>query len=320
MSIKSKLLLIITMISIAYFGRAYWLETYTYGNNSEARQDKAGFNISPRESVLAGEKFETVHYLISSTATPEQTTLVSNAVESLYKTYGEFFKEFIPKNSATKKLNLMLYRNRQEFSANNKSSSWAEAYYREPVCYAYYSDDQPNPHHWMIHEATHQLNKELAHFTIPKWVNEGLATYFGTSKIENGLLLPGNIDKNTYPIWWLASLDLSGSLQTDIGKGKIIPLRTIITGKDAPDISKNVNLYYIEYWSFTHFLFHYKNGLYANSYKQLITEGGSLENFEKIIGPLNQVENEWYWYLQQKIIEANESVETELDDAVEVSL
>jgi hypothetical protein len=270
--------------------------------------------------VLAGEKFETVHYLISSTATPEQTTLVSNAVESLYKTYGEFFKDFIPKNSATKKLNLMLYRNRQEFSANNKSSSWAEAYYREPVCYAYYSDDQPNPHHWMIHEATHQLNSELAHFKLQKWINEGLATYFGTSKIESDKLLPGNIDKNTYPIWWLASLDLSGSLQTDIGKGKIIPLRAIITGKGGPDINRQVNLYYIEYWSFTHFLFHYKEGAYAESYKELIVQGGSLEDFERTIGPINQVEGEWYKYLQQKIIDTEGSMESGPDYSIEVSL
>jgi hypothetical protein len=40
MSIKLKLLLVIAMISIAYFGRAFWLETYAYGNNSEAHKIK----------------------------------------------------------------------------------------------------------------------------------------------------------------------------------------------------------------------------------------------------------------------------------------
>jgi len=172
----------------------------------------------------------------------------------------------------------------------------------------------------MIHEATHQLNNELANLKAPKWINEGLATYFGTSKIEHGKLLPGNIDKNTYPIWWLSSLDLSGNVRSDIAKGGIIPLRSIITGNGGPDINQNVNLYYVEYWSFTHFLFHYQNGVYAERYKKLIVRGGSLEDFEGIIGPLDQVQTEWYGYLQQKIIAPEASIEPESNDSVEITL
>lgn len=310
MTLKLKILLVIAFFISAYFGRNYWLETHGYGSKQNTQNTDAKL-----QNLLAiGKKSETAHYAISSTATPEQTTLVSDAVESLHAAYVEFFKDRIRNKKNPAKLKLMLYKDRKEFSVYNTSSSWAEAYYRKPVCYAYFSDEQPNPYHWMIHEATHQLNNELAQLEIPKWVNEGLATYFGTSKIEHGKLLPGNIDKNTYPIWWLSGLDLSGDLESDIDTGKIIPLRAIISGKGGPDINKLVNLYYIEYWSFSHFLFHYKDGLYADRYMQLITEGGSLENFERIIGPVDQIQAEWYGYLQQEIIEA------ELDDSVEISL
>ncbi len=316
MSIKLKISFLLLALVAAYFGREYWLENYRDGVRLATNTTGAG----SQKLLDIGNKTESAHYAISSTATPEQTALIATKVESLYEAYTIFFRDSIPPDAKRPKLKLMLYKDRKEFSVFNRSSPWAEAYYLFPVCYAYYSFGDKNPYHWMTHEATHQLNREVAHFDTPKWINEGLATYFGTSRIEDGKLLPGNIDKNTYPIWWLSSIDLSGKLQTDIDKGKIIPLRAMITGKNAPDINKNVNLYYIEYWSFTHFLFHYDNGRYADRYRKLIVEGGTLENFEKTVGQIDRIENEWYGYLQSKIIEMDPARETEDRGAVEVSI
>ncbi|MET0754550.1 MAG: hypothetical protein ABWY31_00335, partial [Pseudoxanthomonas sp.] len=93
-------------------------------------------------------------------------------------------------------------------------------------------------------------------------------------------------------------LQLTGNLQDDISTGRIIPLRAVVTGKGGPDIDRNVNLYYIEYWSLTHFLFHYQDGKHAASYRQLIATDGTLENFERLIGPIDRIQNEWYAYLQ----------------------
>jgi hypothetical protein len=211
------------------------------------------------------------------------------------------------------KLKLILYKDRREFTVHNGNSSWAEAFYQPPSCHAYYSKGKPNPYHWMIHEGTHQLNNEIAHFKVQDWVDEGLATYFGTSKIKDGKLLPGQIDVDAYPIWWLPGLSLTGNLQIDIKNGKIITLRSLITGKGGPDINKHFNLYYIQYWSLTHFLFNYKGGHYAEGYRRLITKGGSLESFKKSVGPIDRIQNEWYEYLQQKIHEVNsmkEEIET----------
>lgn len=312
---KLKFLFVFVLLISAYFGRNYWLDRH--GDN--IRQNTNNAHVKQPNLRIIGEQYETAHYAISSTATPEQTAQVSKAVESLHAAYTIFFKDKIGDKPNALKLKLMLYKDRKEFSANNRSSSWAEAYYLAPVCYAYYSDEQANPYHWMIHEATHQLNNELAHFKIPKWINEGVATYFGTSKIEHGELLPGKIDRNTYPIWWLSSLDLSGNLQADIDRGKIIPLRTLMSGRGGPNINQHVNLYYIEYWSFTHFLFHYENGRYAGSYKKLIAKGGSPKDFESIVGPIDRIQHEWYEYLQQKITDTDSDVELEVYDAVEIT-
>ncbi len=201
------------------------------------------------------------------------------------------------------KLKLTLYAHQAQFKTNNRSLPWAEAYYLRPICYAYYAKDESNPYHWMVHEATHQLNAEVSGFPKYKWVDEGLATYFGTSRIEHGKLVPGKSDPGAYPIWWLTNSGLTGSLDKDIDEGNWVPIRALISGKDAPSIASNVNGYYIQYWSLSHFLFHGENGRYAAGYKRLIAEGGSLANFERLIGPADRIEYEWYRYLQGRIAE-----------------
>lgn len=238
----------------------------------------------------------TAHYRIASTATTEQTARVGDASERLYAAYNTFFADALSGAAPAQRLSLVLYRNQQEFKAHNRSHPWAEAYYLAPSCHAYYAEGQRNPYHWMLHEATHQLSRELARFPKVRWVDEGLATYFGSSRLTQGRLQPGEIDHDTYPLWWLPHLALSGDLQADLRTRRLIPLRDVIAGT-GPDIGGHVNVYYLQFWSLTHFLFHYDGGRYASGYRALIRRGGTLEDFEALIGPVERVQAEWYTYL-----------------------
>jgi hypothetical protein len=241
---------------------------------------------------------QTDHYSITSSATEAQTMQIGQAVESLNQQYLAFFG--LPAQNSPRKLRLTLYKDRDQFKQQNAGAQWAEAYYRTPDCHAYFAADEANPYHWMIHEATHQLNYEVARFSSSKWINEGLATYFGSSKIEQGTLVPGRIDINTYPIWAVARLTLTGDLESDVGDFKVIGLRALISGTGGPDINEKFNTYYIGYWSLTHFLFHFEQGKYAQPYRKLIASGGSIDDFEKLIGPIEQIQAEWYAYLMQQ--------------------
>jgi hypothetical protein len=240
---------------------------------------------------------ETAHYTIHSSATRDQTARVAASVEALHRAYATFFAGMPNMEKRPGKLQLVLYKDQAEFKAHNRSSPWAEAYYLSPRSHAYYSDGE-NPVHWMIHEATHQLNREAGQFNKVKWIDEGLAAYFGSSWIEDRTLKPGKIDPDAYPIWWLPKLELSGDLHEDLRSGKLIPLRAIVSGQGGPDINNNVNLYYIEYWSLSHFLQHYQDGKYSQRYRELITTGGTLEDFERFIGPIDHIQDEWYAYLR----------------------
>lgn len=272
--------MVIMTVTGIYVGWDYWLRSYA---------DRI--------------TMETVHYTIYSTATKPQTLRIGEAAESLYIAYTTFFKDILAAKGQKGRLKLNLYGDKQEFIRHNKSKSWAEAFYQAPYCYAYYPVGESNPYHWMLHEGTHQLNSEVAHFKIPQWIDEGLATYFGTSKLKSGKLLPGQIDVNTYPIWWLRGLSLTGSLPRDIRAGKIISLRSLITDENRSDMNKHFNLYYMEYWSLTHFLFHFDRGKYSDKFRKLIVYGGSLESFEKEIGPIDRIQSEWYSYFQRQIAE-----------------
>ncbi|HEX4973326.1 MAG TPA: DUF1570 domain-containing protein [Steroidobacteraceae bacterium] len=239
---------------------------------------------------------ETEHYRIHYTGTPAQAQRVGDAVEMLYSAYGSVFPQSAP--AAPGKLILVLYKDRAEFKHNNRSSAWAEAYYQQPACYAYFDAAAANPHHWIMHEATHQLARQVSRFRRNHWIDEGLASYFATSHLgDNGVQL-GAIDAQAYPIWWLGNFPLTGDPASDAAAGTFIPIEVLLTGQGGPPVDLKFNLYYVDAWSLTHFMFHYANGKYAQAYRQFLAKGATLDDFESLIGPVEKIQAEWYPYLQ----------------------
>lgn len=250
------------------------------------------------ETVARPVQVDTAHYTLFSYASAEQTRRVADAAEALHAAYGHVFADTLDASAGSSRLQLVLYATRAQFKAHNRSSPWAEAFYQYPRCHAYFDDRAVNPTHWMVHEATHQLVLEWAHQRPPKWLNEGVATYFGTSRIAGGVLHPGELDPNTYPTWWLPQLPLSGDLDRDLASGRLIPLYALVSGT-GPDINQNVNLYYLEYWSLAHFLFEGDGGRHVAAARALMATPGSIHDFARLIGPVDAVQRAWYAHLLQ---------------------
>ena len=233
---------------------------------------------------------ETERFAISSTATPAQTRAMGEAADRLYRAYRERFRGLANYRSDHPKLKMLLYKDRDQMRYINPGMGWAEAYYQEPYCRAYYSQGESNPFHWMLHEAVHQLNREVARLNLSKWLDEGLAEYLATSRVRDGELRPGTIDPYTYPVWWLASIAKEGDLAKDLANGSVIPLRAVILDKGGPAISSHVNLYYLHWWTLAHFVFE-KHTARAN---ELLAAGGTLDAFERLIGPVDHVQPHWH--------------------------
>ncbi|HEY0502917.1 MAG TPA: hypothetical protein VGD42_05405 [Lysobacter sp.] len=278
-------------LAAAAAGAAWWWSHESPGSAPPAHA---------RAATPAALVMETPHFRIVSTATPEQTREVALAVERLHAALAAFLPDAPSARADGQRMQLVLYRDQAEFKANNRSTPWAEAYYRPPACHAYYAQGERNPVHWMLHEVTHQFAREVAAFPRARWSDEGLASYFGASRIVDGTLVPGRVDPDTYPIWWLPRLALSGDLDEDIAKGRLIPLRALIEG-DGPPIGEHVNTYYIQFWSLTHFLLQHDGGRHAPAYRRLLARGGSLGEFEAAFGPVERVQAQWYAHLQAQV-------------------
>jgi protein-S-isoprenylcysteine O-methyltransferase Ste14 len=246
-----------------------------------------------------GVVLETEHYVIRSSATEEQTREIALAAEVVYSGYRQLLEGWKRTLAPHPKLGIKLFRDRREFRRCNRIRGWAEAFYQPPYCYQYYSADEVHPYHWMMHEATHQLNDAAVRLRLPQWLEEGLACYVSTSRIVDNSLHLGDIDTNTYPIWWLDSVVLSGNLDADKKRGTIIPLRAILSGQGGPSMNRHFNQYYLHWWSLTHFLMHYEKGQYQAALGRLIADGGGLPAFEKHIGPIERIERQWYGQLAE---------------------
>ena len=121
---------------------------------------------------------EAPYHLIYSSASRAQTADTAQALELLYIAYSNRFGSLDGFQRHSPKLKVKLFKDRAEFRRINPGLGWAEAFYITPYCLAYYSANEINPCHWMLHESVHQLNQEVAHLALEKWLEEGLAEYF----------------------------------------------------------------------------------------------------------------------------------------------
>jgi len=240
---------------------------------------------------------ETEHHKIFSTAKREQTDEVAQALNLLYAAYSNRFGKLEGFETTHAKMQLKLYKDRAELRKLNPGLGWAEAFYSPPFCRAYYSAEEINPLHWMLHESVHQLNHEVAHLRLQKWLEEGLAEYLSTSQVLDTELAVGKIDLNTYPVWWIDELATSTNLTENLSNGSVIPLRAIITHRGGPSINSHFNLYYLHWWTLTHFVF--ESETHRAQALELLQRGGSLTAFEKLIGPVQQIQTEWHNHVQE---------------------
>lgn len=239
---------------------------------------------------------QTPHYIIYSTAAPAQTQDTAQAMELLHNAYSNRFGSLPQFQDAHPKLRVKLFKDRDELRQVNPGMGWAEAFYREPYCLAYYAANEINPFHWMLHEATHQLNHEVAHLKLEHWLEEGLAEYFSTSRMAPDGLEVGRIDPNTYPVWWMDLIATSPNPAENLRNGSVIPLRCIITNHGGPAMNSHFNLYYLHWWTLTHFVF--ESPQHREHALALVERGGGLAAFEQTIGPLETVQPEWHAYVR----------------------
>lgn len=113
-------------------------------------------------------------------------------------------------------------------------------------------------------------------------IERGLAEYLSTSQLHPAGLAVSQIDRNTYPVWWIDELATRASLPENLTNGSVIPLRAIITNRGGPDMKDHFNLYYLHRWTLTHFIFE-SEAHRANATRLLSrVRGGDIAAFEEL--------------------------------------
>ncbi|MGH8028627.1 MAG: hypothetical protein ACREO3_01700, partial [Arenimonas sp.] len=295
------LAVVIAVVALAAIASPHWLPTIAASTPRERiAPPKPVFDELPPVALRPPPQppfdpaafaihLDTAHYAIASNATTEQTAIVAEGVEALHAAYAQFFAGQLAAQPPGARLQVALYRDRADFRAHNATRAWAHGYYRTPVCHAYYDANAPSPTQWVLHEATHQLDTQWADFARTPWVEESLASYFGTSRIEGGVLRPGNLDPKTYPLRWMSRLRLGGDRESDLAAHRIVSLRELIDS-DGPQLPSDVNRYYLGYFSLGHYLLHGEGGRHADAFRTMVAQGGKLEDFERLVGPVDRVE------------------------------
>ena len=101
------------------------------------------------------------HHRIFSTASHLQTEETARVLEQLYGAYSNRISSIATFQAFHPLLQVKLFKDRPEFRRVNPGLGWAEAFYREPYCRAYFSAAENNPYHWMLHEAD-RLTRETS--------------------------------------------------------------------------------------------------------------------------------------------------------------
>jgi hypothetical protein len=178
--------------------------------------------------------------------------------------------------------------------------------------------DGGNPERTLVHESVHHFNHVLLgiganHSVI--WLDEGLASYFGLSRIDKeGMLEPGNIADNGIRLRMNPYTDSRLILNTGSPKGRIYLLQRELRSGHQIDLQKLLSLngdsFYsgkimINYslsWMLVHYLMHGKEGNYRENFFKYIVRAREGEvtpsQFATIIGKsLNRFENELRAYI-----------------------
>ena len=260
---------------------------------SEPVADKKPSTANSRPApYIPQEVLTTQHFSIHTSATEEQTASVGTAVEALHRSY----MNMLGLGATEQKFTLVLYRDQAEFKKQNRSAPWAEAYYKRPYSFAYPGSGQ-NPYHWMLHEVAHQLLTEASGYKLKRWLNEGMAGYLGSSKFTAGQLQLGEPDSATYPIWWLGEVRFDQSSEPNFSGSQMPSLQQLIE-ETGPQVSENVNSYYIAWWSLVHYLMQGDGGTHRDGTLKLLGRGGDPKSFQTLIGSYADIEPRWHLHLR----------------------
>ncbi|MFH1228000.1 MAG: FHA domain-containing protein [Planctomycetota bacterium] len=191
---------------------------------------------------------ETDHYIVTANLSQEAVDDICYIMECLYFEHKKTFKLV---GDAPSKLPVWVFKNAKEYRDHGGmgAGQFGSGPKGKQLMTSYVVGAETNTTMILLHEGTHQFVDLVCNLRPPIWINEGLATYYESSKFE-GISLKTN----------LVNHQRLGMIQDLISKKDVPRLEDIINIRQA-----NFTIYeYAHTWSLVYFFMNYNNGQYAD--------------------------------------------------------
>ena len=216
---------------------------------------------------------ETPRFILISDAEDEaQIDTLAGNMEAVFQLFHQLFDAHVEPFPDNFKIVVYLY-SRQEslqgLQTELRGTGFGSGFYRSPGFMAFHQEVEDSDYllHTMLHEAFHAFRD--SHLTapgkeLPRWAEEGLAEYFGNSKIEKGRLIPGKTSHGKYVIFHAGPVRRLRSR----ANWSLLEARSALRSGDAPTVAglleagrdtfygERHQQYYGFSWLLTHFLHH----------------------------------------------------------------
>ena len=210
--------------------------------------------------------------LISDAEDGAQIDILAGNMESVFHVFHALFDpqiEPLPENFKTV---VYLYTREQSIrglQGELGGPSFGTGFYQPPGLMAFHQEVEHSDHllSAMLHETFHAFSDSHLRAPgkeLPRWAEEGLAEYFGNSKIQKGSLIPGKTSHGRYVIAHggparrmrsLASWSLADA-RSALRDGEAPTVAELLEATRQTFYGERYNLYYGFSWLLTHFLHH----------------------------------------------------------------
>lgn len=244
---------------------------------------------------------ETEHYVIKTNLSEDALNDIAYVAECLYTEFKKIFK--ISKDIPLK-LDVLVCRTREEYIANGGPPGAKGVFMVDSskfpsgrILTYYYIGEDANTTFVLLHEGTHQFVHHYlggVQMRCPLWINEGLATYYETSKFDGTELKTNIANRLRFP-----------TIQQNINENKYIRLREFINIKQ----DKYNNDCYAQGWSLAYFFFNFREGAYADELEKYLayfkrgvqpTPDEHIKLFEQAFNEkIEVIEGQWKSYIRQ---------------------
>lgn len=275
---------------VRYEGK--WLSKPAYESVLKQNYEKSKKRleeIAAHASFDSGWTKDTAHFSFKTNTSPQLLDYYCNLLEAYYDLQDQRIGINPTLSMRRTKMQVNIYKNYNEFREQAPYGEGGKVPFgvigffssTDGTLNFYHDYPEPSRSTWVaLHECTHLLTYLIDQSYMPQiWLNEGVADYFGSSRIEYDKkgkikIIPGEVQTDRVltvqdAIRFGATSTGGGGADAPKGKSSVIG-RPFIKLKDLLFVSRDAfkGFEYAHAWSFVYFLNNFQNGKYQKAFNQ----------------------------------------------------